>query len=68
MQLRLYRYKYSTSKYATTEGTLTAPSFIGISGSSLLTQLSAAPQGDRTHATTASELHVVPSPHPARHQ
>ena len=48
--------------HATTEGTLTAPSFIGISGSPPLTQSSAAPQGDRTRATTASELHVVPPP------
>ena len=52
--------------HATTEGTLTAPSFIGISGSPPLTQSSAAPQGDRTRSTTASELHVVPPPPPSR--
>ena len=48
--------------HATTKGALTAPSFIGISGSPSLTQSSAVPQGDRTYATTASELHVVPPP------
>ena len=52
--------------HATTKGALTAPSFIGISGSPSLTQSSAVPQGDRTYATTASELHVVPPPPPSR--
>ena len=54
--------------HATTEGTLTAPSFLGISGSPSLTQSSAAPQGDRTHAITASGLHVAPSPPPTSRQ
>ena len=48
--------------HATTESTLTAPSFIEISGSPSLTQSSATSQGNRTHAKTASELHVVPPP------
>ena len=49
--------------HETTEDTLTTPSFIGISGSPSLTKSSAAPQGDRSHAKTASELHVVLPPH-----
>ena len=52
--------------HATTEDTLTAPSFIGISGSPSLTQSSAAPQGNRTHAKTASELHFAPPPPTSR--
>ena len=48
--------------HATTEGTWTAPSFIEISGSPSLTQSSATPQGNRTHAKTASGLHVFPPP------
>lgn len=53
--------RVSTSEaHAASEGTLTAPSFIGISGSSSLTQSSAAPQVDLTHGTTILEFPVAP--------
>ena len=54
--------RVSTSKaHAASEGTLTAPSFIGISGSSSLIQSSAALQVDLTHGTTISKFPVAPS-------